>query len=671
MRQTSRDYLNLERGIRVNWINELYDLYEKNKNIAGEVHPLVKKYEKKEEITSLILLPVYHTTVAAQITVTIDKDGNYLRADEVSNNDKLTIIPITDKSSSRTTAPAPNPYCDNLKYLAGDYMKYYRQATGKKPKDFSVNHEMYIDALEQWKNSKFNHPKVEALYKYLKKKILIKDLVDSKLIKLDEEGRFKEKEKIQTIEAQDSFVRFRILGDGLTKECWLDQTLQNSFINYYNTILESETKDLCFLTGEVAPTTYLQPKKIRHEGDGSKLISSNDDTNYTYKGRFLTKDQAFSVGFEAAQKVQNALKWIIRKQATSIDELYIVTWESDLQPIPEWNQDTDTLIDAETSMPENDWMDEDIDEKKERQTGEIAAAKFNAAIKGYSNNFDQTSHIVLLAVDAATTGRLALVENQVFEASDYLANIKHWHESCFWEQVKFKDNKLYRYYGMAGVQDIIVSIYGNEQNGIMTLNNKKLNASLCRRLLPSIINKKKIPIDIVRMAVNKASSPVSFDKRYNWEKTLCITCSLVKNEYNRRNNKEEWTLEVNENTRDRNYLFGRLLAIADKAEYSTYSENDSKRVTNAMRYMETFSRHPFTTWKMIYERIQPYLNKKNRATRNYYEGMIDGVMNLFIEGDYESNVKLNGLYLLGFSNQKSEMKKKKNNETNEENEGGR
>ena len=57
-------------------------------------------------------------------------------------------------------------------------------------------------------------------------------------------------------------------------------------------------------------------KKIRNEGDGAKLISANDSQNFTYRGRFITKEEAFAVGNETSQKLHNALKWIIRKQGT-------------------------------------------------------------------------------------------------------------------------------------------------------------------------------------------------------------------------------------------------------------------------------------------------------------------------------------------------------------------
>ena len=81
----------------MNWIGELYDLYDKNERFAGKMGP-----------GQPVLLPLYHTTVAAQITVTIDEKGNFLYAETVPEEEKSTIIPVTDKSSSRTSARIRN-----------------------------------------------------------------------------------------------------------------------------------------------------------------------------------------------------------------------------------------------------------------------------------------------------------------------------------------------------------------------------------------------------------------------------------------------------------------------------------------------------------------------------------------------------------------------------------
>ena len=69
-------------GEKVNWISELCDIYDKNSNHVGEYLP--NKGKKGKERIPVVLLPVFHTTVAAQITVDIDVNGSFLGAQRVA-----------------------------------------------------------------------------------------------------------------------------------------------------------------------------------------------------------------------------------------------------------------------------------------------------------------------------------------------------------------------------------------------------------------------------------------------------------------------------------------------------------------------------------------------------------------------------------------------------------
>ena len=73
----------------MSWVNELIELYEKNSDKIGVI-------EYRGDIP-YTLLPPFHTTVTAQITVTIDQDGNFINAERVDPADKMTIIPVTEK----------------------------------------------------------------------------------------------------------------------------------------------------------------------------------------------------------------------------------------------------------------------------------------------------------------------------------------------------------------------------------------------------------------------------------------------------------------------------------------------------------------------------------------------------------------------------------------------
>ena len=114
---------------------------------------------------------------------------------------------------------------------------------------------------------------------------------------------------------------------------------------------------------------------------------------------------------------------------------------------------------------------------------------------------------------------------------------------------------------------------------------------------------------------------------------------------------------------DRNYLYGRLLAVADRIEYRTYDmDRDAGRVTNAKRYMSTFAQRPYDTWKIIEENLQPYLNKLKAVERRYYENLIDEICQQFTSESFCDNTKLDGLYLLGFHSQSYDLKTYKKEE---------
>lgn len=312
----------------MNWEEELLDLYEKNNREAGIIR--YKEYQKKNgsEKVPYVLLPPFHTTVTAQIEVVIDEDGNFLGASRVANEDKMTMIPVTEKSGSRTAGKEPHPLCDNLKYLAGDYSKYVKD----EKENASEYYDLYIQGLEQWRLSEYNHKKVDAVCHFLKKQRLIQELIQVKVLEVDEHGCLDETVKIQNILQSKAFVRFIVrqkMSEQITEEaCWKDQSLQECFLAYYRSC--QKESELDYVTGHWEAPTYLHPQKIRNEGDGAKLISSNDEANYTFRGRFLNKEQAFVIGSETSQKIHNALKWIIRKQGHNYDTLTMVTWESNM-----------------------------------------------------------------------------------------------------------------------------------------------------------------------------------------------------------------------------------------------------------------------------------------------------------------------------------------------------
>ena len=115
------------------------------------------------------------------------------------------------------------------------------------------------------------------------------------------------------------------------------------------------------------------------------------------------------------------------------------------------------------------------------------------------------------------------------------------------------------------------------------------------------------------------------------------------------------------NETNRSYLFGCLLAIADKAERDTYEKGEN-RTTNAKRYWSAFSSHPYQTWMIIEERLRPYLDKLSDNGQVYYEKKIQEITDKMSAADFADNSKLEPLYLLGYHHFTSYLYSKNNNE---------
>jgi CRISPR-associated protein Csd1 len=259
------------------------------------------------------------------------------------------------------------------------------------------------------------------------------------------------------------------------------------------------------------------------------------------------------------------------------------------------------------------------------------------ALDGYATRLSNLSSMVVMAFDSATPGRLAMTYYKELATSRYLDNIRVWQESCCWRHEYFKDKRFCRYEGMASIRETAEAVYGTEQNKRLTLRSNSdgkypMLITAFDRLRSCIIDRASIPYDIVRNAVEKASDPVAYDNEFNYLRVLHIACSLVKRYYWEKGVIFDMTLD--EKCRDRSYLFGRLLAVAEKVERSTFERGET-RITNAERYMQQFSRTPFRTWELIRRNTQIYLKQLKPKSREYYKNLYSKITELFEEGAFE------------------------------------
>lgn len=629
----------------MSWMEELYNVYEQN---CGR--------ENGKEV----LLPVSHSTANAQIEVTLMENGDFLSARRIEDKgDSVTIIPVTEDSGARSSGVAPHPLADKMIYIAGDYSQY---VTGKHS-DNTKYYTAYMEQLRAWRDSEYCHPAVNSVYTYLEKSSLIRDLVESRVLIVDNEsGKLREKEKILGIAQEDAFVRFIIAYNGRPDKgkcpmTWRDPSLYDSFIRYNST--QAGNRQLCYATGQLLPCTYKHPSKIRNAGDKAKLISSNDESGFTYRGRFDSKEQAFAVSYDFSQKMHNALKWMIQRQGVAIDSMVILVWESSNQPLP------DIMKNPEYEYMDDEMM-EDTDAPMYQDTLPAYRNRLRKVIWGDTAHFEIKSKAMVMALDAATTGRLSMPLYSEMATSDFLHNIEKWHYDISWKRfiAKKKRNEIHSF----SLYEIVKCAFGTEQGDVISCKPEVQKDAFCR-LIPCETEGRNIPVDIVRELVMKASNPLAYDKSYNWRAVLETACGLIKKmkieEKEKRNEKGEYPMALDHDCRDRDYLYGRLLAVADAAEARTYTKEDA-RVTNAKRYMQAFANRPYQTWGVIHHKLTPYLNKMKPGMRAYYEGIICEIECKFKQDEYMDNSRLEAEYLLAYYCQLDDIYTKKNDKKDNE-----
>lgn len=627
----------------MSWIEQLWKTYDANQAEVGRF----------TEDGPAPLLPICHSTQQAQIEIVIDGSGQFIRASIVAPDDARTIIPSTEQSASRAgSKPVNHPLCDKLQYVAGDFMVYGGQVTSGYAKNPEEPFQSYLTGLTKWCDSPSTHSKVKAVLDYVTRNSVISDLVHSGVLHVDDEGRLLEawpRDKgdppeifvvLKNRPQWDAFVRWIVEVPGVPEaRVWMDPSLYESWIQYY--VSQQETMDLCYVTGKDSKVATLHPAKLRHDGDAAKIISGNDTSGFTFRGRFTELPQAVGVSFEVTQKAHNVLRWLIRKQGTTTGDFVVVAWAVTGEAIPDPLADTRALLGmvahSESEPP------------KPSDTGEHFARRLRQRMLGYGTQLGDTAQIVVMGLDSASPGRMSIIFYRELTGSEFLARVEHWHATCSWQHTyrgRFNkdggDEGPRGFVGAPAPIDIAEAAYGARVDD-------KLRKRTIERLLPCIVDGQRIPQDLVENAVRRAANRSGLEHP-EWSKALTIACAL----YRKSKEEEGYQLALEEGRRSRDYLYGRLLALADALEEWALSDAGENRQTNAARMMQRFADRPYSTWRTLELALAPYkarLGGKGRRRMN----QISEVMALFDPDDFTSDRKLSGEFLLGYHCQRQAL----------------
>jgi CRISPR-associated protein Csd1 len=602
------------------------------------------------------LPPIAHTTQQAHIEIVLDEHGTFRRASVVPKEESTTVVPCTEESGGRAgTRPVPHPLCDKLQYVAGDFVARGGTVTAGFVKDPTTPHREYVSRLEAWTESAYGHPKLNAILAYVREGRVIQDLADAAVLPRGQDGGIAfvhagDRKAAPAIfrsldRADTAFVRWRVESPSDAESAvWLDARLIQAWIDFYNS--RQTKRGLCMVTGEDTTLAEQHPAKIRNAADKAKLISSNDSSGFTFRGRFSTADEACSVGFVTSHKAHNALRWLIeRKQAHRAGDQVTIAWSTRGQPIPDIWENSAALDDQTADSPPAP-----SGGSSPGDVGQAFARRLRHAMDGFRAGLEPSDRIVVMTVDSATPGRLAILFYRELLGSEFLDRIERWHLRWTWHQYRFDaaSKRPFRFVGAPSIRDITDAALGPSREG-----DKKRSAmkATVERLLPCIVDGRPLPRDVVEIAIRHAVNRSSFDRdRFGrqpaWEQQLGIACALYRGS---RNEEYHMTLERDRTTRD--YLYGRLLALAENIESSALKLADETRPTNAARLMQRFADRPYTTWAILEQGLAPYKNRlrSNKPGVLYsLERRMDEVMGLFDPDDFVSDRKLSGEFLLGY-----------------------
>jgi CRISPR-associated protein Csd1 len=650
----------------MSWFQKLYATYEYcagNPAFADEEVPL---------------LPVSHISQQAHILVIINGRGEFLRAEFL---DKVpVIVPATESSAGRTSGAAAHPLADKLHYCARDY-------AGGKENRFSL----YEEELAGWCASKHAHPKAKAVLDYVRRGALVSDLTKAGILQAGSDGALLTEASVENPSPLFKVLTAKKIDGKIVKDqgdallcwrveipgepeanTWSDKTLQQAWTAYDATMMQR--KAVCMVSGDILPVAEKHPRSIRRPGDGTKLISSDDKSGFTFRGKFEEASEACTVGYAISQMAHSALRWLIARQGYRNGDQVIVTWAVKGETIPAplddaWLQE-DEFLDEE--FPDYDAPDQPEAEEERtpagldhtRDVGANFADRVNRALRGYEVRLEPADEIVLLGLDSATPGRLSVTFFRELVWSDYLNRLKAWQTDFAWllrrSVPREKDGKrttviLWKV-SAPRTEEICFAAYGGRAD-------EKLKSATVERILPCISDASPLPRDLMENAVRRVCNRAGM-KRGEWQTILGITCGLYRG-YRARHPKPEerrnYSMALDETITSRDYLFGRLLAVAEYAERSALDTAEEKRPTNAERLMQRFADHPCSTWLTLEKQIAPYLrrlqaNDKTRGTCFYCKILLQSICDLFAPPeDFTSDSRLSGEFLLGYHCQMSAL----------------
>ena len=626
-------------------------------------------------------------TNKCDLEIILDLDGNLIGMSIIPKEDRTTIIPCTWKSVQRTAGDDPHPLFDKLQYMASDWD--YILPESRELDDCRKKNVKYLELLGKW--AEFTQQSsIKAVYKFVVNNHIVREILDrfsveelgisttdnsvintestqsdtkAVVVNQNDNGIQNNKEIFNKI--KDLFARFKVIQPNKLSELWLDNDVYGEWSNNYKQIYVENGSDLgkvmSYISGELEDSNMFFPKKIRHQGDGARLMSANDETKVTFGDRFEPKNynQVAPIGNESMQQSLYALSWLINRQAFNLDGFTVLTW----------NNYTPEVNEPNIYATRNNFFIDDFDiDKKDFSvdSNKVVTALMRYGQRGKMlDKFAEGHKVSVLVLDGESKGRIAIQYYNEFDSEIYYQMLARWFQSCKWLYYEWRehlgeDGKVRKVRDLpmekTPLFDNIFGIIYKDCGAKSGESATKLKKKFYRDILQCVLNGR-----VTRVMARKAflvvcnSMGFSDSEKYSanytiWQNAIATACAMY-NSYKSDDKLGEKYMKLNLQETDRSYCFGRLLAILEKIEKTEVKD----RATNAERMFNHYAKTPCTTFGILLGKCRIYLDKMagngKMGLSKYFDKQIADILGLMEDNGFDDR-SLSEMFLLGYYGQK-------------------
>lgn len=656
----------------MNWIKELAELYD----------VLDRKADRDPR-----LLPLYHSAANADVTVTIDWAGNFIRAerlDKVEFGEKdfrMTQFAGTPDALSRSSQIAPRLLMDRLMYVAGDFDDLvpapYIGA-------YEKHHDSYMRQLEDWLKSAYGHDAARVVCTYLQKNTLLHDIAEDVLLPelckaaadkkraeevkksgavfpfvkelyakvCEQKGNIGKKKT--GVPADRLNVRWCIAADAEDKaplETWRIKDMADNWVRYMHEIMErTGTRGFDHIYGKenVVLVKSWFPWVMAPTCNLSVISSCRQDCQYHF-GQYSSSRQMYGVGLETADKAMRMLRYLIEVQGKRYCNRDGLTGA-----IAVWANGT-----AGCEMPDIESMFTVDEPDEETVWGQLYHSNMSRILSGIRREMESegANTICLMEFKKTSPGRVAITQCQEITVDEFCENLQLWYDAAEWRQYSRKaDGKWAESYTVPTA--LTLARYGTLAKGRCMMGTKVDNTNMTyhwySRIVKSIFFHERVPKTMVDTMVDIAVSSNANERKWGhryFERKLGLACSMAAAYYNY--DERVYTPMLDTSITNRDYLFGRAWGCVDMLcqQYNYWQWRTGKNqpdMTFAERNISGFANLPNSTLERAVRQVKGIYIAKYPRLKALGEELDRIIAQLQVQGD-RIDRPLQSNWILGYS----------------------